>query len=92
MLHGPAVELGKDHSIPLKTKLGVKLFFVYLIVYAGFVFIGTIYPQALGVSAIFGLNLAYVYGMGLIILAAIMGLVYNYFCTKYENQMNKEVE
>jgi uncharacterized membrane protein (DUF485 family) len=44
----------------------------------------------LGLAAIGGLNLAFVYGMGLIVLAAVMGLIYNYFCTKFENEMNKE--
>ncbi|MHC1739119.1 MAG: DUF485 domain-containing protein [Ignavibacteriaceae bacterium] len=90
MLHGSSVELSKDNSIPLKTRLGVVLFFVYLLVYSGFVLIGTFYPKVLGVYAFWGLNLAFVYGMGLIILAAIMGLVYNFFCTRYEDKMNKE--
>jgi len=90
MQHGPAVELGKDHSIEYKTRLGVILFFVYLLVYAGFVFIGIFYPEMMGATALAGLNLAFVYGMGLIVLAIIMGLVYNYFCTKHEDKMNKE--
>jgi hypothetical protein len=34
--------------------------------------------------------LAVVYGMGLIVLAAVMGLFYNHFCTKYEKQMHRE--
>ena len=90
MLHGPAVELGKDNSIPKKTRLGVILFLVYLAIYGRFVFIGTLYPKVLSMHAFGGVNLAFVYGMGLIILAAVMGLVYNYFCTKYEEQMNSE--
>ena len=92
MMHGPAVELGKDNSIPKKTKLGVILFFVYLAVYSGFVLIGLTNPKLLGIAALGGLNLSFVYGMGLILLAAIMGLVYNYFCTKYEDTMNKEAK
>lgn len=92
MLHEPAIELGKDNSIAKKTRLGVILFLVYLIIYAGFVIIGTIYPKTLGMEAILGLNLAFVYGMGLIFLAAIMGLIYNFFCTRFEDQMNKEVK
>jgi uncharacterized membrane protein (DUF485 family) len=90
MLHEPAVELGKDNSIPRKTRLGVILFFVYLTVYAGFVVIGTLFPKAMGISLLGGMNLAFYYGMGLILLAAVMGLVYNYFCTKYEDEMNRE--
>lgn len=88
MLHGPAVELGKDNSIPKKTRLGVALFFVYMIVYFGFVIIGAFFPKAMGNIVIWGLNLATFYGMGLILLAAVMGLIYNYFCTRYENLLN----
>lgn len=90
MHHGPAAELGKDHSIAYKTRLGVKLFLVYLLVYAGFVGIGVFSPRLMGTTALLGLNLAFVYGMGLIVLAIIMGLVYNYFCTRHEDKMQKE--
>jgi uncharacterized membrane protein (DUF485 family) len=90
MLHQPAAELGRDLSIPKKTKLGVVLFLIYSAIYAGFVIIGTLDPDSLGGRIFADLNLAVVYGMGLIILAAIMGLFYNYFCTKYEKQMNRE--
>lgn len=90
MLHEPAAQLGKDHSIQKKARLGVVLFFVYLTVYAGFVVIGTLWPRLLGIEFLFGQNLAVVYGMGLIILAAVMGLIYNYFCTRYEDELNKE--
>jgi len=90
MHHEPAVELGRDLSIPKKTKLGVILFIAYLLIYAGFVVIGTLFTDALGVQIFFGLNFAVFYGMGLIVLAAVVGLFYNYFCTKYEEQMNRE--
>lgn len=90
MLHEPAVELGRDDSIPKKTRLGIVLFFIYLLVYAGFVVIGTLYPKKLGLSALGGLNLAFVYGMGLIILAVVMGLIYHFICTHFENTTNKE--
>lgn len=92
MLHEPAVELGKDYSAEKKSKLGVKLFLIYMVIYFGFVVIGTLSPKTLGVHIFGGANLAFVYGMGLIVLAAVMGLFYNYFCTKYENEMNKEVK
>ena len=43
----------------------------------------------MGVDIIGGQNLAIIYGFGLILLAIIMGFFYNYFCTKFENEMNK---
>jgi uncharacterized membrane protein (DUF485 family) len=90
MHHQPAGDLGRDLSIPRKTRLGVILFIVYLLIYTGFVVIGTLFPEALGLQVFAKMNLAVVYGMGLIIFAAILGLFYNYFCTKYEKQMNRE--
>jgi len=90
MLHGPAADLGKDLSISKKFRLGIIMFVFYLLVYAGFVFIGMYAPEMMGKPVLFGLNLAFVYGMGLIVLAALMGLGYNFFCTRYENLLNKE--
>ena len=86
--HGPAVKLGKDNASEWKSKLGIKLFFVYGAIYTGFVLINTIKPELMKINALFGMNLAVVYGMGLIILAIIMGLIYNYFCTRKEDELN----
>jgi len=92
MLHGSSVELGHDNSIDKKAKLGIKFFYVYLAIYVGFVLLGLFAQNVLGSKVIGSLNLAIVYGMGLIILAAVMGIIYNFLCTKYENEMNKEVK
>lgn len=89
MGHGPATSWGKDNACEYKTKIGFKLFLVYCIVYSAFVAINTITPKLMGLKITFGLNLACVYGFGLIILALIMGLFYNDACTKAENKMNK---
>ena len=90
MDHGPAVELGEDHASDLKSKLGIKLFAVYTFVYIGFIAINVIEPMLMEKVIFQGLNLAVVYGMGLIVLAIILGLIYNHICTGYEEKMNKE--
>jgi uncharacterized membrane protein (DUF485 family) len=89
MLHEPAVVIGKDNAAAKKSKLGVILFIVYTLIYSGFVLIGLTKPELLGVEIIGGQNLAIIYGFGLIVLAIVMGFVYNYFCTRMENKMNK---
>lgn len=72
-----------------KSKLGVRLFFIYLICYAGFVALGVFNYELLSTTVFSGLNLAVVYGIGLIVFAVIMGIIYNYYCTKYEDDAEK---
>ena len=90
--HGPAVKLGKDNASAWKSKLGIKLFFVYGLIYAGFVVINTTNPELMESNVFLDMNLAVVYGMGLIVLAIIMGIIYNYFCTRKEDELNKPEE
>jgi len=92
MDHGPAVELGVDHAAKRKTRLGIWMFVTYTIVYGGFVAIGVANYEAMKILVFGDLNLAVTYGFGLIVLAIIMGLIYNWRCTKIENEMNKEEE
>jgi uncharacterized membrane protein (DUF485 family) len=88
MDHGPAVELAKDNASGFKQKLGLILFFVYLFVYSGFVLINTIQPKLMGLILFSGLNLAVVYGIGLILFAIVLGLAYDFVATRYEYKVN----
>ncbi len=88
-MHGPAVKLGKDNAVAKKTKLGVILFICYTIVYGGFVLIGLVKPEIMGLHVIGNQNLAIVYGFGLIFLAIVMGFIYNSICTRMEKRLNK---
>ena len=88
-MHGPAAKLGKDNAASKKTRLGVILFLFYTLVYGGFVLIGLVNPELMGLHVIGGQNLAIVYGFGLIVLAIIMGFIYNAVCTRMENKLNK---
>ncbi|WP_207424866.1 DUF485 domain-containing protein [Desertivirga brevis] len=90
MHHGPAVELGVDNASKKKAKLGVRFFFLYLFFYAGFVAIGVLNYELLSKEVIAGLNLALFYGIGLILFAVILGILYNNFCSRYEDELNKE--
>ncbi len=90
MLHGPSVKLGEDKASKKKASLGVKLFILYFILYAGFTYISITYPSLMGTKIIFGLNLAIVYGFGLILVAIALGLIYHLICSNFERKMNKE--
>ena len=85
-----AVKLGTDHAEKYKSKVGLILFGVYSLIYAGFIFINTLSPKTMEVKVVLGLNLAVSYGFGLIILAIVMGILYNHYCTKMENKLNHD--
>lgn len=88
MHHGPAHQSTPDPATRYKSRLGVWMFVLYSLVYAGFVFTNVFTEgQAMQTIVFAGLNLAVVYGMGLIILALIMALVYNFLCTAKEKEM-----
>lgn len=92
MLHGPAAELGEDRASKKKAKLGMILFLFYLSLYVLFVVIGLFYTDLMSMKVVFGLNMAVTYGIGLILLAMIMGFIYSLICTSMEDKMNKEAE
>lgn len=90
MGHGPAVKLGKDNAQDYKTALGIKMFFVYTAVYVIFVAINIMSPSSMENIVFAGLNLAIVFGIGLIAFALVLAVIYNHFCTQAENRLNKE--
>lgn len=88
MLHGPAQQSGPDPASRYKSRLGVWMFLLYCLVYAGFVFTNVLTEgRAMQIIVIAGLNLAVVYGMGLIILALVLALIYNWLCTAKEKEL-----
>lgn len=87
MGHGPAVKLGKDNASAYKTKLGVKMFIAYTIVYAIFVVINATNPKAME-TVVMGQTAAVIWGFGLITLALVQAVIYNHLCTKAEANLN----
>ena len=90
MLHKPASSGGKDAAIQYKSRLGVWLFLLYALFYAGFVAINLYNPLLMEWIVVFGLNLATVYGFLLIIGALVLALIYNDKCNKKEQSMDEE--
>lgn len=87
MLHEPASPVGNDPAASFKMRLGVWMFLLYLVLYSGFVFINLYNAAWMEIKVLMGLNLATVYGMGLIIAALIQALIYNAICSKREHAM-----
>ena len=90
MQQDETTELYKDEAPTIKTRIGLILFGIYALIYAGFIIINTLSPQTMGVRVFAGLNLAVFYGFGLIVLAIVMGVAYNHVCTKYERNLQKK--
>lgn len=84
MLHEPATPAAKDPAGPYKIRLGIWMFFSYLIFYISFVAINLLNPLAMATIVFGGLNLATVYGFALIVVALIEALVYDWLCRKKE--------
>ncbi|QDT06854.1 hypothetical protein K227x_52750 [Rubripirellula lacrimiformis] len=62
------------------TRLGLWLFLIYLALYLGFVLINAFAANVMETIVIAGLNLAIVYGFGLIVAALVMALIYGVMC------------
>lgn len=61
-------------------RLGLQLFGVYLVLYGGFVLLSAFAPQTMELTPVGGINLAILYGFGLIIAALILALIYGAIC------------
>lgn len=71
-----AVEATRLHN----AKLGMLHFAVYLAFYLGFVLINAFRPEWMETIVLAGLNLAIVYGFGLIVAALLLALLYGRLC------------
>ncbi len=90
MLHEPASKVGKEYASAYKTRIGVWMFFLYAAIYVGFVAINLLMPDQMEKVVMAGLNLAVVYGFGLIVFALVLALIYNHMCTTRESRMRRE--
>ena len=62
-------------------RIGLILFCVYLALYGGFVFLNAFSAESMEATPVSGVNLAIIYGFGLIISAIILSVVYGFVCT-----------
>ncbi len=87
MLHEPAATQGKDYGTSYKMKLGIYMFVLYALIYAGFVGINLTNAELMEETVLCGMNLAVVYGFGLIVFALVLALISNALCTRQEKQL-----
>ena len=74
----PVLDASSTHN----ARLGIVFFLLYLVLYAGFIVIATFKYEWMSRPALGGLNLAIVYGMGLIIAAFVLAVIYMIMCKR----------
>jgi len=62
------------------SRYGLWLFALYVILYGGFMALAAFQPQLMGKAPFGGVNLAIMYGMGLIVAALVLALIYMVLC------------
>lgn len=87
MLHHPAPAAGPDPAFAYKKRLGAWMFLLYAAVYAGFVIVNLASPRSMELVLFAGLDLAVVYGFGLIAFALILALIYSALCGRRERAL-----
>ena len=92
MSHDADTPQSADHAESYKTRLGVWMFCLYAAIYGGFVAINVVKPVLMEARVICGLNLAVVYGMGLIVCALVLAIVYNRMCNARETAVNESAD
>jgi len=86
LLHGP--NPGAENEPPenpaiqaRNARLGLRLFAVYGLIYGLYVVVGAFMPGVMN-ARLAGVNVAVVWGFGLIVLAFLMALVYGWLCNR----------
>ena len=93
MLHEPSharFNESKNATI-IKEVVGKWLFFLYAIVYFGFILLNLVAPDFMA-SYLGVFNMAIIYGFGLILFAIFLAFAYNHICTKAEAMHENETE
>jgi len=63
-----------------RARLGLALFGIYSLLYGGFMLLNVFDPSFMETTPFAGINLAILYGFGLIAAALILALVYAWLC------------
>ncbi len=72
--------------LPKSSRLGLALFAVYLVLYSGFVLLNTFAPATMEATPWARINVAVLYGFGLIVAAVVLALIYGVYCGASEEQ------
>ena len=71
---------------PRTSRIGLTLFTIYLVLYSGFMLLSAFWPAVMEAKPLAGINLAILYGFGLIIAAFVLALIYGCVGPASENR------
>ena len=66
------------------SRYGLILFAIYLVLYGGFMGLSAFEPQLMSKTPFGGVNLAIIYGFGLIVAALVLAVIYMVLCRTRE--------
>ena len=75
-----------DRHVPRNARYGLALFFIYVIVYALFVYLSAFRADLMAWQPMGGVNLAVWYGLGLIVFAIVLAVIYMLLCGRGGSQ------
>jgi len=71
-------------------RVGLVLFVIYLVFYGGFVLLSAFAPEMMETTPVAGVNLAILYGFGLIVAALLLAVVYGLMCKTEKASASRE--
>jgi len=71
-------------------RLGIGLFVIYLVLYGTYVFMNAFSARTMEATPIAGVNLAILFGFGLILAALMLALVYGFLCDSDNTAADKQ--
>ena len=84
------VETEDVATIAHNSRTALILFSIYLLLYGGFVYINAFEPKLMAKVLLFGVNVAILYGMGLILAALLLAGIYMFLCRSSPASPNGE--
>lgn len=84
--HFPETPPAMEQPHKGSTRLGYLLFLLYLMLYGGFMLLNAFTPSLMESTPLAGVNLAVLYGLGLIVTAFVLAVLYDWCCPKSETK------
>ena len=71
-------------------RLGLFLFVLYTALYTAFVLLNAFKPELMEATPFAGINIAILYGFGLIVAALVLALIYGWLCKDSDPSSDKK--